>query len=59
MPRGGKREGAGRKPVQDKRIILSARVNAETIAVLDGLAEREGKGRGEMLDMIIMDYCRR
>lgn len=59
MPRGGKREGAGRKPAPERRLVLSVRVSPETLAALDDLAEREGKGRGETIDMIISDYCKR
>jgi hypothetical protein len=54
MPRGGKRQGAGRPTRADKlgkppKVILSCRVEAETLAFFRGEEERTEKSIGELV----------
>jgi hypothetical protein len=57
--RGGAREGSGRKPDPDKRVILSCRVKQPTLRLLKETAEETGTGLGAVVDFIVEDYKRR
>lgn len=51
--RGGSRPGAGRKPVPDKRMRLTAYVTPRTMKVLTGMSEDLGKPIGQIIDKFI------
>ena len=53
--RGGKREGAGRKPVplKEQRVSLTVRVLPRTKAVLDELKDSNGRSYGKLIDEIV------
>ena len=53
MPSGGLRPGAGRKPVQDKRVRLTAYVTPRTMKVLAGMSEDLSKPIGQIIDKFI------
>lgn len=53
MPSGGFRPGAGRKPVRDKRVRLTAYVTPRTMKVLAGMSEDLGKPVGQIIDKFI------
>lgn len=55
MPSGGQRPGAGRKPVPDKRVRLTAYVTPRTMKVLTGMSEDLGKSVGQIIDKFIED----
>lgn len=54
---GGKREGAGRKPLPDdqKRVQITAIVSPHTLAALTKM-KAKGEGWGTVIDRIIRDY---
>lgn len=53
MPSGGKREGAGRKPVPDKRVRLTAYVTPKTMKALNGMSEDLEKPIGQIIDELM------
>jgi hypothetical protein len=58
MSRGGKREGAGRPTRANRegklpRIVLSCRVESETVAFLRQEEERTNKSIGKLVDLAI------
>lgn len=55
MSSGGKREGAGRKPVPDKRVRLTAYVTTKTMKVLAGMSEDLNVPVGQIIDNFIKD----
>ena len=55
MPRGGRREGSGRKPLPEekRRIRISVRVYPETWAKLKEKAKFHGDNPGQYLDRLM------
>ncbi|WP_373531205.1 hypothetical protein [Vampirovibrio sp.] len=58
MTRGGKRDGAGRPTRSDKegkqpKVVLSCRVEAETLAFLDSEKQRTDRSIGELTDLAV------
>lgn len=55
MPSGGKREGAGRKPVPEgnKRVRLTAYVSPKTMKALNGMSEDLQKPVGQIIDELM------
>lgn len=58
MPRGGKRENAGRRTRQEKhnkpaKKILSCRVEVQTLNHLKEIEESSSKSKGEIVDLAI------
>ena len=51
--RGGKRQNAGRKPAQNARVVLSARVEKKTKDALFEQAEKENISVGRVIDNIV------
>lgn len=53
--RGGKRLGAGRKPVplKEQRVSLTVRVLPRTKAVLDAMKDADGLSYGRLIDEIV------
>ena len=47
---GGKREGAGRKPIDNRRVTLNARVLPSTLTSLRQMSERDNKSIGAIID---------
>lgn len=56
MPRGGKREGAGRPKIERARKTLSCRVKPETLDFLEEEKERTQKSLGEIVDEAVEEY---
>ena len=55
--RGGKREGAGRKPSgYRKRVIFSCRIHPDTDAGILALSADTGLGKGEIVDLLLRWY---
>ena len=52
MPSGGTRPGAGRKPVPEKRVRLTAYVTPRTMKVLAGMSEDLNRPIGQVLDYL-------
>jgi len=50
-PHGGKRKGAGRKPVnpEGKTVVVAASVPSELVEQLDGVAKRERWNRSQAI----------
>lgn len=57
--RGGARPGAGRKPIQDKRVVLSCRVTPFTAMQVRIIAAQKGVGLGEAVDELVMSYIKK
>lgn len=55
MPKGGYRDGSGRKPSGQAKKVLSARVREETYAKLKTAAEMDGRSIGDIIDEMICD----
>ena len=55
MASGGSRPGAGRKPVPDKRVRLTAYVAPKTMKVLAGMSEDLNVPVGQIIDNFIKD----
>lgn len=55
MASGGSRPGAGRKPVPDKRVRLTAYVTPKTMKVLAGMSEDLNVPVGQIIDNFIKD----
>lgn len=53
MPSGGLRPGAGRKPVPDKRVRLTAYVTPRTMRVLSGMSEDLNKPIGQIIEELL------
>lgn len=53
MPSGGQRPGAGRKPVPDKRVRLTAYVTPRTMRVLSGMSEDLNKPIGQIIEELL------
>ena len=53
MPSGGSRPGAGRKPVPDKRVRLTAYVTPRTMKALNGMSEDLEKPIGQIIDELM------
>lgn len=53
MPSGGFRPGAGRKPVPDKRVRLTAYVTPKTMKALNGMSEDLEKPIGQIIDELM------
>ena len=53
MPSGGTRPGAGRKPVPDKRVRLTAYVTPKTMKALNGMSEDLEKPIGQIIDELM------
>lgn len=53
MPSGGSRPGAGRKPVPDKRVRLTAYVTPKTMKALNGMSEDLEKPIGQIIDELM------
>lgn len=53
MPSGGFRPGAGRKPVPDKRVRLTAYVTPKTMKALNGMSEDLQKPVGQIIDELM------
>lgn len=53
MPSGGFRPGAGRKPVPDKRVRLTAYVTPKTMKALNGMSENLEKPIGQIIDELM------
>ena len=53
MTKGGKRPGAGRKPKQTKRVMLSTRVDQETKAELSDIAKSGNTSIGRVIDNLV------
>ena len=53
MPSGGSRPGAGRKPVPDKRMRLTAYVTPKTMKALNGMSEDLEKPIGQIIDELM------
>lgn len=52
--RGGKREGAGRKPRgTERRVTFSCRVRPDTLRAVTELSADTGIGRGETVDLLV------
>lgn len=53
--RGGKRSGAGRKPVppEAQRVSLTVRVLPKTKAFLDAMKDSDGRSYGKLIDEIV------
>lgn len=53
--RGGKRWGAGRKPMplEEQRVSLTVRVLPRTKAVLDAIKDSNGRSYGKLIDEIV------
>ena len=49
---GGRREGSGRKPAENKRVQFSATVDPVTKAIIDEQSEARGITRGEVVDLM-------
>lgn len=50
---GGKREGAGRPAVENKKVSFTVRLDPETVRRIQIEAERLGVSRGKALDLMI------
>lgn len=53
MPSGGKREGAGRRPVPEKRVRLQAYVTPKTLKALNGMSEDLDKPIGQIIEDLL------
>lgn len=53
MSSGGSRPGAGRKPVPDKRVRLTAYVTPKTMKALNGMSEDLQKPVGQIIDELM------
>lgn len=53
MPSGGSRPGAGRKPVPDKRVRLTAYVTTKTMKVLAGMSEDLNVPVGQVIEALL------
>ena len=53
MSSGGSRPGAGRKPVPDKRVRLTAYVTPKTMKALNGMSEDLEKPIGQIIDELM------
>lgn len=53
MPSGGKREGAGRRPVSEKRVRLQVYVTPRTAEVLTGMSEDLEKPIGQVIEDLL------
>lgn len=50
---GGKREGAGRKPIDNRRVTLNARVLPSTLTTLRQKADEGGISLGAVIDRLV------
>lgn len=56
MPSGGKRPGAGRRPVPEKRVRLQAYITPQTLKILNNMSEDLEKPIGQIIeDMLIKE----
>lgn len=53
MSSGGRREGAGRRPVAEKRVRLQAYVTPQTMRVLNGMSEDLEKPVGQIIEELL------
>ena len=53
MPSGGSRPGAGRKPVPDKRVRLTAYVTPRAMKALTGMSEDLDKPVGQVIEALL------
>lgn len=53
MPSGGKREGAGRRPVPEKRVRLQAYVTPQALKALNGMSEDLDKPIGQIIEDLL------
>lgn len=53
MSSGGKREGAGRRPVAERRVRLQAYVTPQTMRVLNGMSEDLEKPVGQIIEELL------
>lgn len=53
MSSGGRREGAGRRPVAEKRVRLQAYVTPQTLKVLTGMSEDLEKPVGQIIEELL------
>lgn len=53
MPSGGLRPGAGRKPVPDKRVRLTAYVTPRAMKALTGMSEDLDKPVGQVIEALL------
>lgn len=55
---GGKREGAGRKPSNSRKILLSCRVSAEVHQALEKIKHNTGATQTDVISASILYYFR-
>lgn len=53
MSSGGKREGAGRRPVAERRVRLQAYVTPQTLKALNGMSEDLEKPIGQVIEELL------
>ena len=51
--KGGKRQNAGRKPIEEKRVTLAVRVKRETKAELSDMAKSGNTSIGRVIDKLV------
>lgn len=51
--RGGRREGAGRPALENKRVNFVVRIDPETAARIEAEAERLGVSKGKAVDLMV------
>jgi hypothetical protein len=56
MTRGGKRDGAGRKPVEQRKEVLTGRVSPDTIAFVQEEKALKGCSAGDIIERAIDIY---
>lgn len=51
--RGGRREGSGRKRVENKRVNFNTTISPKTLERADGICKICNVSRGELLDILV------
>lgn len=53
---GGAREGAGRKPCEDKRVQMVITISRETKEKMKALCQEKGVNAGRLVDILISEF---